>query len=497
MNAPPPRALIAVLPLALAACPSGKAAQTVQPPVPTVGDATGGGGARPEIAACAAGGRHDLMVVDWTPEARGDLEVAMKEGVALLSYDCRSVRLVPSCALAGGYGYIGTTRREKKIDLATADEVAASLPVGGLAWLSDVGGKVDRQSALLAQLVMVGKHTTARKRADRGELEGGCDEVTHYVRAATVGAFVVAAGSKAEVAAAAKVAGKGASAGSSSSTRVAAHDGDLDACAGSKPDAKAPPAECGAVVRIELEPVNAGGGAGAAPAADLAVPTCAPGFAMADGACVRPTTRPHQCAPDDAAGCATQCDAGHAGSCATLAVMHRDGAGAAQDWVKATTLGKQACDQEVTLGCRVAAAGMLGGEGVARDRPGAVALLDRACLAGDGQACVELGLARLGDARTAGDAQYAFRRACYGGGEYEGCAWLGVLYFQGRGGLRANPKLAAQFFEKGCKEGSARACEGLATLHKGGKGVKKDAARARELFARACELGSESACKAR
>ena len=114
--------LLAFSLFALAACPAGKAAQTVQPKPPTVGDAdpsmkpSGGGGGNETI--CKSADRADLMVVDWTPEMRGDIEVAMKEGLALVAYDCASVKLVPGCSLGGEYGYIGTTRREKKIEKA-------------------------------------------------------------------------------------------------------------------------------------------------------------------------------------------------------------------------------------------------------------------------------------------------------------------------------------------------------------------------------------------
>jgi len=470
-----------------AGCPSKTPAQKVQQPLPTVGSADPSM-KLPSIEACKGAERHDLMVVDWTPEARGDLEVAMKEGVALLAYDCKSAKLVPACSLAGAYGYIGTTRREKKIEMSTADEIAANLPVGGLTWLSDVSGKLGRESALLAQLVMVGKRSSAKQHAERGELAGSCKDATHFVRAATVGAFTVTTGSKAEIAASLKVVGKGASADSKSSTKIQSQDGDLTACASSTSEGKAPPEQCGAVVRIELEPIGAAEGK-----ADLAVATCAPGFAMADGACVR-LDKPHQCKPGDAKECAAQCDAGNAGSCATLAVMHREGAGVAKNWVKAAAFAERACAKDVTTGCRVMAQAKLGGDGVAKDGPGAIKLLERTCEAGDGKGCVELGIARLADKKVAGDAQYAFRRACYGGGEHEGCAWLGTLYAEGKGGMTVNPKLAAPFFEKGCKEGSARACDGLGDLLKAGKGVAKDAARAKELFAKACTGGHQPAC---
>lgn len=404
--------------------------------------ASADGNKAPAIEACTTPARADLMVVDWTPEARGDLEVAMKEGIALLAYDCKSAKLVPACSLAGTYGYIGTTKREKKIEMSTNDEIAANLPVSGISWLTEIGGKFGRETGLLAQMVMIGKRSSAKKVAQRGELEGTCTEATHFVRAATVGAFAVASGSKAELGATATLMGKGGSAGSKSATKLESQDGDMAACDSSTPDAKQPPAQCGAIVRIELEPI------GAAPPAkpELAVPSCAPGFVVSDGVCVRPD-KPHQCSPDDAAACKTQCDAGDLGSCATAAALGKD-----------IELAKKACEGNVTLGCRVQAELSKGKE--------KIDLLERACAAGDGMGCVDLGVAKLADKKLAGDAQYAFRRACYGGGEYEGCTQLGMLYVEGKGGMSKNVKLATQFLEKACKEGSQKGCDELKKLKK-------------------------------
>ncbi|MFN0251589.1 MAG: hypothetical protein ACKV2T_32235 [Kofleriaceae bacterium] len=429
--------------LAIAGCSksSGPAAKLQQAP-PTVASADSGG--KPAtIEACTTPARADLMVVDWTPEARGDLEVAMKEGLALLAYDCKSAKLVPSCSLAGAYAYIGTTKREKKVEMSTSDMVAANLPVSGVSWLTEIGGKFGRETALLAQMVMIGKRSSAKKVAQRGELEGTCTEATHYVRAATVGAFAVASGSKAEIGATATLMGKGGTADSKSATKLESQDGDMAACDSSTPDAKQPPAQCGAIVRIELEPI------GAAPAEkpELVVASCAPGFVVSDGACVRPDV-PHQCSPTDAAACKTQCDAGNAGSCATAAAITRDRA-----------LALKACDGGVALGCRVL--GQLATKPIEKIAP-----LDSACAMGDGGACVDLGLVKLGDKKLAGDAQYAFRRACYGGGEFEGCTQLGMLYVDGKGGMTKSPKLAKQFFEKACKEGSQKGCDELKKLEK-------------------------------
>src|SRR5262245_8742650 len=102
-----PAAVLAAAAAALAVlsgCPSGKAAKVVQPKPPTVGSVDPSS-KPPSIEACKTPQRHDLMVVDWTPELRSDLEVAMKEGIALVSYDCKSLHLATSCSLEGSYGY--------------------------------------------------------------------------------------------------------------------------------------------------------------------------------------------------------------------------------------------------------------------------------------------------------------------------------------------------------------------------------------------------------
>lgn len=479
-------------------CPGSKGpAKAIEQPAPTVGDADPSMKEAPAIAACTEPTYADLMAIDWKPELRGDFEAAMKEGLAVVSYDCKSLKLQSGCSLDGSYGYLGTTRREKKIEMSTKDELAANLPVGGLSWLSDLGAKFGRGTSLAARMVMVGKQSAGKKQATKADLKGGCDNATHYVRAATIGAFVVASGSQAELAANAKIVGKGASAGSTSQTKIQSEDGDVEACQKSTSDDKKPPEQCGALVRIELEPIGAGGQASEAAPVEVVVASCPRGFARGDDGVCRKPDKPHQCKLGDGADCTKQCDAGNAGSCAALAAMHKSGTGVAKDWAKAASFGQKACDKDVIAGCRIVAAAKLGGEGIDKDVKGALELLDKACKAGDGAGCVDLGVAQISakDKKAAEQAQYSFRRACYGGGEADGCAWLGSLYAEGKGGLNVNPKLAVGFLEKGCKDGSARACDSLGDLVKTGKGTTKDAARAKELFAKACSGGHAPACK--
>ena len=479
----------------LAACPAGKAADTVKSDQPTVSkgatDKTTG-----EIS-CEPDRNYDVLAVDWQPEQRGDLEVAMKQGVVAVSYGCGRLEVLDDCVAEGKYGFIGMTRKEKVVKMKNADEVKANLPLSAISWLSDLGGELSRGTSLDAAMIMIGVRKASRRALGRDELEGECGQATHYVSSATLGAFVLATGSAARIGAAASFFGKGASGKSESVEQVHNKDGSIDACMKAEPDASKPPAQCGAVVRLVLKALQpsakeATTAAGAEQAVSIDVTRCPSPLVMVDGACASAAEGPHQCAPGDAADCRAQCEAGDAESCSILGSMHWRGDGVKKDWARSYALHVKACDAGVARSCRYAGNSLRTGRGAKKDPKAAAAILEKACSAGDGLGCVELG--RLERDRDRGDAAVIqFRRACYGG-EYEGCAELGTMYKTGSGGLRKNPKIAAKFFEKGCKEGSMLACTELAEAHAKGRGVKRDKAKASELYQRACNRGYEPAC---
>lgn len=470
--------------IASAGCPAGGAAKTIRGKAPTTTDATGGSDK------CEPSGSYDALAVDWDPELRGDFEVAMKQGVAVVSYDCQSLRLLEECSIDGGYGYIGMTRKEKVIKMKDEDEVKANLPTTGIKWLGEAGVSLERGRSLDVAMIMVGKKSTGR-RDKSATLVGDCDGATHYVTGATIGAFAMASTSDAKVAAAAKFFDKGASGESESDLKIHNKDGSLEACAKSTSDDKKAPAECGAVLRLKLKPVPA-----AAPSGDDAIDvvSCPPGTVQKDGACVKPEAdEPQQCRVGDEAGCKKQCDAGDAASCFILGEMHFRGIGVSTDRAAAVELLGKACEGGYLDGCRAAGKAVWDGKGAKKDAKKAREFLDRACTGGSAIGCVELGDLLL-EQDSGQDALMLFRKACYGG-EYEGCGRIGALYLKGKAGLRKKPKLASKFFEKGCKEGSMYACTELAGLYESGKGVRKNKKKAQELRQRACDKGYEKACE--
>ena len=480
---------------ALAGCPSGGAAKKIRSEQPTMAP-------KSKVVAeqCDLGKSYDSLIVDWDPEVRGDLEVAMKEGVAVVAYDCNSIQLLPDCSIEGNYGFIGMTRKEKVVSMKDSDEVKANLPMSGVSFLAKLGGEMKRGTTLDAAMIMIGKKNSARKRASRDELEEDCSNATHFVRSATLGAFVLATSTAAEGKVAANFFGdQGAGTGSASAESIHNKDGDIKNCETAKPDATSAPAQCGAPLRLSLKAIKEGSAPVPSEAiAEVEVPSCPPGFVLTEDGCENPQAdTPYQCELGDSSTCQAQCDKGNAGSCYILGTMLRDGVGSTKDWKRAATLLAKACKADDAEACRAAGTMFAAGQGVKADTKAAQTMLKSSCDGGDALGCVELGKLMLTDKKlNAGDAQFVFRKACYGG-EFEGCTWLGNMRQQGLGGMKSNAKIANKFYEKGCKEGSAQACYKLGLNTAAGQGTQKNKPKATELIDRACQAGHQPACSNR
>jgi hypothetical protein len=86
---------LGLLTILAAGCGTGGVGKAVRPDDPTAANALGdkplataggGGGAVCSVVPTAV----EPLVVDWSSSAQVDLGVAMKNGVALVSYDCKS-----------------------------------------------------------------------------------------------------------------------------------------------------------------------------------------------------------------------------------------------------------------------------------------------------------------------------------------------------------------------------------------------------------------------
>jgi uncharacterized protein len=490
--------------LATMGCGAGAAAVAGRPEKTTAAQALG----RAECFDVTAGA--EPLVVDWKPEQRRELELAMKDGVAVVAYSCKGIRLMNECKLEGKYGYIGMMPKEQVLQLKSSDELVANLPLTG----SKVGAGLDLGSSLKVTMIMVGKRRSTWSGPTSADLKGECAGATHYVRGSTVGAFALVASTQG-----APSAGK----------QIKNRSGDPAECEKASPDADSPAAQCGAPLRLVLAPIfpQAAGEAEVRSPTSAEVPAACPaGFVESGGKCTKPeAVTAFQCRAGDADGCKQQCDSGHAGSCRELAELLARGLAPA----KAAAPARKACDAGEARGCTVLAELNRSGTGVIKDDGAANELFATACAGGDGAGCTALGKSvASGDAaralslfekgcaggdvagcaaagaehlgsgapgakRDAVKARDALARAC-DGGDGPSCASLGVLYDAGDAQLPKQPTMAEMLLRRGCMHGSFEACTGLgmALASKQGKGT----AEAQRHLERAC-LGREAlACAA-
>lgn len=413
-----------------------------------------------EAGECVEVGARDTpLVVDMKAMQRADLEEVMQRGVAVVRYSCNELTLLPDCEIPGDYGFLAVSKKEESVQLATADEVRANLPVSGDVLVSAGYGA---ESSIDLATVMIGKRTTSVRSAGSGDAAGSCDSATHFIRGAYVGAFAVKTGTIGQVEAAASVFKYGFEGASSSEKKVDRKDGSPASCEQVSLDSPTPPADCSALLRLELIALKPGktaaGGAAEPPPEEAA--TCPAGMVRVGDFCSNDTSKPHECDPEDAADCAKQCDNGDAVSCAHLGVLRVK----TNDVAGAQPLLQKACDAGVGRGCN--GLGVIATKGLAGppDPTTGVKLYQRACELGYANAChnvafqLEQGQGVPKDVPTA---MKIYERGCDGGNPVS-CHNLGVLLH------KTDAKRAAELYTRGCQGGYSASCGNLNVLRSGG-----------------------------
>lgn len=527
MPAIPPRSFFSLCLLVVAAGCSPTVARPAEPPQPVAAESTGRSSVKAVTGASAP------LIVDWKPEERADLEEAIHDGVAIVEWSDAGLRLLRSCHLDGEYGYLPVQMKKDLVRLESADEVKANLPLGAAGLLGKIGGELGHGATLDIAMAMVGKRRTTWHDVTDQDVKGKCAGASHFVRALLVGAFAMKTGSKTHAAAAVEIFGAGAGGSLASSKDVNRADGKLDACEKATGEEAKPPAQCAAVLRLELEPITKG----AAPAPKPAVvegprpvdadeaPACSEGMVFREGKCAALVADlPHVCKATDPEDCKVQCSRNDAQSCDQLGVLLAnktpadasinglfdkacklgDASGCAnlgtrllsvpgqQNPPVAAALFEKACVMGDARGCSVAGDVFWVGMGVPSDGPRAMKSYAKGCEGGDQYACTNLGVIYMGGAKgvTADFAKAAAlaRRACYGGVSIA-CGNAGVINELGLG-TRQNLSLAVGLFDRACKM-DPNECYRLAIMLQAGEGMPANDAEAKKLFAASCKGASQ------
>jgi hypothetical protein len=206
-----------------------------------------------EGARCSLASSRPL-VIEWPSDERGALEVRLRRGVTAVRYTGCDLTVVDRCSLPRSrYTYSGITPKRESHTFATADDLYARMPVGA----SKLEASLKSAGHLDLEMTIVGRLESSAASIRTSDLEGDdCTNATHFVRAASVGAFRLDTGAQATVGGAVDTP-KLAIGGSGSAKRGAlTADGDEQACGGASEADATPPHKCGALLRLELVPID-------------------------------------------------------------------------------------------------------------------------------------------------------------------------------------------------------------------------------------------------
>jgi hypothetical protein len=193
------------------------------------------------------------LIVEWPSADRGELEAqAHNRGLVVVRYVGCEMQLLDRCTTPVKYGYAPITRKKDRVTMRDADDLYANVPVGA----ARLEAKLERSGQLDVDMTLVGRWEAERTVVRLDELQGDCSGATHVMSALTVGSFTFTAGADAEVGGSATVAGAGGGGKSTSKRETLNADGDEAACEKSTPDDKAPPPNCGAMLRVEVVPLG-------------------------------------------------------------------------------------------------------------------------------------------------------------------------------------------------------------------------------------------------
>lgn len=438
----------------------------------------------------------DPLVVDWKPLDRGDLEIVMKQGIAIVEYDCDHMKLLKNCHANGSYGFVGMNRKQQVIRLETAEELKANLPTLGATFVGKIGAEMQAGSVLDIALVVVGKRATLRSNVTRVDLQGACDGATHYVTAATVGAFAFDRGTRSKLRSVADVFGATASGEVSSGSSLNDRDGELAACSKASADATSAPDQCSAVVRVDLAPLAVGG----QPISAVAAATsCPAGMVLSAGKCTKSSVGElHTCQPDDVVDCQEQCKKGDAASCHRFGIALMTGKGVSLDRPKGMSELQRACEKDVPLACDYLAWNLLRGPEEVRNPNAAAPWFEKACSAAVLSSCNGLAIVYqygVGVPKDGPRAESLYRKAC-DGAEPSACNNLGGMYREGVGIPRDDAKALATY-ERACSLNidDGCACSFAGDHYVTGRGTAADATKGIALLKRGCAKGYKFGCQ--
>lgn len=211
------------------------------------------------------------LILEWPAADRAALESQRAGGVVVVRYSGREMAVMRGCRAAARYHYVALTPKEEDVVMRSGAELAAAMPIHA----ARLDARIEQKQKLEVAMTIVGMYESEARAWRAVDLTGDCDGATHVIAALTVGAFELSASAESSAGAGATMLGAGIEAKRDASKEVLDRDGSKDACAKSSAGADAPPYQCGALLRVEVTPIQF-------PATAAA---CGPGLVPKGGTC--------------------------------------------------------------------------------------------------------------------------------------------------------------------------------------------------------------------
>ena len=193
------------------------------------------------------------LLVEWPAADRAQLEAAASQGLVAVHFDGCQLEVLSRCELEGGYAYHGLTHKRDELRIHDRDALWAKIPLGA----ARLETALSREGQLNVDMVVVGQRRATTDQARATGNAAACSGATHVVTGMTVGAFSLYTGAAVQADAQVDVHAAGGGGEVRRETETLRRDGDLARCDDGSSDG--PPAQCGALLRVELAPLGENG----------------------------------------------------------------------------------------------------------------------------------------------------------------------------------------------------------------------------------------------
>jgi hypothetical protein len=199
-----------------------------------------------------AANQESPLVTEWPASEKANLEARLRQGTVVVAYGGCDMRLLPQCRMPGTYGWRRTTTSTDVVEIRSADDLYAKLPLGAVS----LEGELERTGRLAVQTTVAGQLELVNFDSGPAARDPACVGATHVVGALSIGAFKLRSGGTVKARGSADVQAVGAFGGGTEGEESLVREAGVPARCEESTDG-APHVECSSPIQVFLSPLPA------------------------------------------------------------------------------------------------------------------------------------------------------------------------------------------------------------------------------------------------